>query len=365
MRAPLTPRLLLDEQRLDRNIRRAAERFEGLALAFRPHLKTHKSPEVMRRQLAAGAAGVTVATLREAEMAIKGGADDVLVAFPPVGRWRLERLGELARKARIIVACTDADQVRALAEHGGKRKPFEYYWEVDCGTGRLGTPPGSSTADTLAPLTDFAGARLAGIMTFPGHSYRAADVRSLREIALAESDALTATRHSLAMLGVDAGILSGGSTPTAWIDEGKAELDEYRCGNYVFFDATQVALGVVTLDDCALTVEATVLSRPADDRFVLDTGSKALPAERISDRTPGFGAVVGHPELVIEALFEEHAICRIDGGRTEVATGARLIVVPNHACTCANLHAEYVVTVRGGGATRWPVEARGWERGAR
>jgi D-serine deaminase-like pyridoxal phosphate-dependent protein len=363
VRGAMTPRLVLDKEKLERNIARAAERFRTLGLSFRPHLKTHKSAEIMRRQIDAGASGVTVATLHEAEAAIDGGARDVLVAFPPVGRWRLEQLAAIAARARVIVACTDGEQVRALAEHGGVRKPFEYYWEVDSGARRLGTRPGQETAAKLAPLAGIAGARLIGLMTFPGHAYRAPDAARRREIAAAEATALSETRDALAQAGIDAGILSGGSTPTAYLDEGKAALDEYRCGNYVFFDATQVALGVASSDECALTVEATVLSRPEPDRLILDSGSKALAAERMSDLTPTFGIVSGYPEVALEALYEEHGICRVDGD-TALVAGDRVTVIPNHACTCANLHDAYVVQARGQKVARWPLDARGWRLAA-
>jgi D-serine deaminase-like pyridoxal phosphate-dependent protein len=135
---------------------------------------------------------------------------------------------------------------------------------------------------------------------------------------------------------------------------------EYRFGNHVFYDATQVALGSAGLDDCALSVEATVIGVPAGDRVILDAGSKALAAERMSGATRTFGIVRGYPGLEVAQLYEEHAICRAAPGSGLPALGDRVEVVPNHACTCANLHAAY--NVRGSrGEHRWSVEARGWE----
>ena len=128
----------------------------------------------------------------------------------------------------------------------------------------------------------------------------------------------------------------------------------------MFNDATQVALGAASLDDCALTVEATVIGAPAADRVILDAGSKALAAERMSGATTTFGIVRGYPGLQVAQLYEEHAICRAEPGSPVPALGARVEVVPNHACTCANLHAAY--TVRSPrGERRLGVEARGWE----
>jgi D-serine deaminase-like pyridoxal phosphate-dependent protein len=362
--AARTPRLLLDEQTLDRNIRRLADWAERLGLTLRPHLKTHKSPEIMRRQLDAGARGITVATVREAELFVDAGATDVLLAYPPVGEWRLDAVAELAGRARVLVACDAPEHVEALAALGVRTgRTFDYYWELDSGGGRLGTQPGEETAAILERLARIDGARLAGLMAFPGHSYQSTSPDARREIALAEGRALVETKEALARRGIDAGVLSGGSTPTVWEEAGKDGLDEYRCGNYVFADATQVALGTAELDDCALTVEATVVGRPARERVILDSGSKALPAERMPEGAPGFGIVLGHPELEVRALFEEHAICVAEGG-SPLRVGDLVRVIPNHACTCANLHERYHVAVADGSTRVWPVAARGWDSAA-
>lgn len=339
-----------------------AERAEHLGLTLRPHVKTHKCPEITRRQLESGARGITVATIHEAEVFIAAGAVDVLVAYPPVGEWRLDALTALIEKARVIVACDAPAHVRTLGSLGERIGwTFEYYWEIDCGGRRLGTKPGEQTAAVLEQLAEVSGARLAGIMTFPAQSYGAKSVEARNDIARAEGQALLETRQALSERRLNAGVLSGGSTPTAFLDAGKELIDEYRCGNYVFFDATQVALGNAKLEDCALTVESTVVGRPSRERVILDAGSKALAAERMSQVTPGFGIVVGHPELTVSALYEEHAICSApDGFDVSLEIGDIVQVVPNHACTCANLHAAYVVSSASGLQQEWPIPARNW-----
>jgi D-serine deaminase-like pyridoxal phosphate-dependent protein len=341
-----------------------AARVRSLGARLRPHVKSHKCVEIMRRQLAAGARGITVATVREAELFVAAGAHDVLVAYPPVGARRVEAVRRLSRRARVIVACSERAHVEALAAAGradGRQYPF--YWEVDCGAGRLGSAPGRTTAEALEALGELSGARLAGVMTFPGHAYAAADAAALERVAEAEGDALSSTAAALRERGIDAGTLSGGATPIAWLDAGKVAT-EYRFGNYVFYDATQVQCGAAALHDCALTVAATVIGRPEADRVILDAGSKAIPPERMHPRAPGFGSVVGHPDLRIVALYEEHAIALADAGRSRLRVGDVVEVVPNHACTCANLHAAYHVTRAEGGITRWDVAARGWEGAA-
>ena len=335
----------------------AGRRSRGAAL--RPHFKTHKSAEILQRQLAAGATGVTVATLREAEVAVGAGAADVLLAYPPVGAWRLAAIAALSERARVIVACGELEHVRALAR---LERPVEYYWELDSGTGRIGTPPGEPTADAIAAAAAVAGPVRVGIMAFAGHAYAAPGDAARQAAAATEAAALAATVAALCARGVEPGVVSTGTTPLADLDvPGATEL---RWGNAVFMDATQVALGAATLDDCALAVEAMVVARPAPDRVILDAGSKALSAERMSDATRTFGLVRDHPELHVERLYEEHAICRVEGA-TALALGERVEVVPNHACTCANLHDAYAVRLRAGGEARWPLAARGWaEAGA-
>jgi len=336
-----TPRLVLDRTRLDANLTAMAERVRALGATLRPHVKTHKSPEIMRRQLAAGAHGITAATLHEAEAMVAAGAEDVLIAYPPVGGDRAARLAALSHSARITVACSEPAHLDALA---GLPDEIGFYWEVDCGAGRLGTPPGEPTARAL----ERAPRRLRGIMTFAGHAYAGGD---LGEVAAVEAAALAETADALRARGIDPGVLSAGATPLAGAHRSGA-ASEYRFGNYVFKDATQVALGSATADECALTVEATVVGRPDERRVILDSGSKALAAERTA--ADGFGIVRGHPELRVAQLYEEHAIC-LAAEPTNLEVGDRVHVIPNHACTCANLHAAYSVDDE-----LWPLAARGW-----
>lgn len=352
----LTPRLLLDEARLDRNIAHMAKRVRALGGVLRPHVKTHKSGEIARRQIAAGAVGVTVATLHEAQVMLDAGIDDILIAYPPVGAARLDAYEQIAERCRLTVACSEHAHVQALAERG---LALDYYWEVDCGAHRLGTPPGTPSADAIELAGSLDGPRFGGLMAFAGHAYAVVEPDARRGVAEEEHRALTTTAGELERRGIDPGTLSVGSTPLAALETPYAT--EYRFGNYVFYDATQVALGSASLDDCALSVEATVIGVPAGDRVILDAGSKALAAERMSGATSSFGIVRDYPRLEVAQLYEEHAICRAAPGSPLPALGDRVEVVPNHACTCANLHAAY--NVRGSrGEHRWSVEARGWER---
>jgi D-serine deaminase-like pyridoxal phosphate-dependent protein len=210
-----------------------------------------------------GAAGITVATLAEAEYFAGEGFDDILLAYPPVGDWRLARLTDLARRARLRVVLDDAGVLAGLIKAcRAAGVAIGYLWEVDCGTGR------------------------------------------------------------------------------------------------VFYDATQVALGLIGPPGCALSVLATVIGRPDPRRVILDAGSKALSAERLTPRAPGFGLVLGHPELTVERLYEQHAIAGAPHG-SGLRVGDRVRIVPNHACTTANLHRRALVAEGDEVVDVWSIGAAG------
>ena len=358
---PSTPALLVERPVLRRNVERMAARARAAGVELWPHLKTHKCAEILRMQLEAGAAGATVATAKEAELAVAAGAPAVLVAHPSVVPDRLARLVALAGRVRLRVVLYSeaaAEALDAACRRAGVRAGW--LWEVDCGTGRCGTPPGAETAERVASLARRTeAARCEGVFTFGGHVYGA---RSHGEVLAAAEDerrAVRETAEALERLGTPAPARSVGSTPTASVTDAAPGVTELRPGNYVFHDATQVALGVAGPEDCALSVLATVVSRPVPGRLVLDAGSKALGADRMTERTPGFGLVVGHPGLLVERLYEEHAVVT-GAAATDVALGACLRVVPNHACAAANLHERMLVTEDGRVQEALPVGARGW-----
>jgi D-serine deaminase-like pyridoxal phosphate-dependent protein len=350
-----TPALVVDRRVLERNVEAMARRAAAAGLDLVPHIKTHKSADVLRLQLAAGAAGACVATPAEAELAVETGAPFVLVAHPPAAPDRLERVVALARRARVRVALDSEEVAESLDATG---VPVEWLWELDCGVGRCGTPPGAETARRVAALAArMRSARFAGLFTFGGHSYGARDTEEIRAAAEDERRAVADTAAALEALGVEVPVRSIGSTPTAHVHRHPAGATELRPGNYVYNDATQVGLEVARPEDCALSVLATVVSRPTAHRAILDAGSKALGADRITDRAPGFGMVMGRLELRVERLYEEHAIVT-SHFPIDLPVGARVRVVPNHACAAANLHARMLVTADGATAEPWPISAR-------
>ena len=358
-----TPALLVDRRALAANIEAMAERAASAGVVLRPHAKTHKSIAVASLQRESGASGLTVATVREAETFAAAGFDDLLITNPPVGKWRVDRLVELARRARVRVALDAVAAVEDLdLACSAAGVEIGYLWEVDCGVGRFGTEPGEATAALIAKVV--AVSRLCsfdGLMAFGGHAYQAADDQALAHAASEERRSVVETAAALAARGIETPIRSIGTTPTTHALTTAEGISEFRPGNYVFYDATQVALGLVGVERCALSVLATVVSRPSRTRLVLDCGSKALAAEQISPRTVGFGIVRDHPELRVVRLFEEQAVVVIDGA-CDLGLGDRVEVVPNHSCATLNLHERMLVVDGGQVVDSWPVDVRGWDR---
>ncbi len=361
LEAVTTPALLVDGPTLVKNVTDMAARAEAAGVQLWPHAKTHKSREIARLQYDHGAAGLTVSTLREAECFAAAGFDDLLLAYPPVGAWRLDALCRLTDRASIRVVI---DDLETLAHAEAACRPSEaslgYLWEIDCGVGRCGTPPGPASARLIARAADeYREIALDGLMTFGGHAYGAANTAGIVAAAQDEKDALHETAAALATLGIKPRTLSAGTTPTALQLGDAGPITEIRPGNYVFYDATQVTLGLVPEERCALSVLTTVVAR-RDRQLILDCGSKALAAERPTPRLKTFGRIAGHPELAVERLFEEHAIVTAVES-TDIPLGARLRVIPNHSCATTNLHARMLVVEGEELADVWSVDARGWD----
>jgi D-serine deaminase-like pyridoxal phosphate-dependent protein len=335
-----TPHLRLDVAILDRNIGAMAGLCDAAHLSLRPHAKTHKSPEIAQLQLAAGAVGLTVATIGEAEV-FAPVCDDLFIAYPLwVDAADAERLRSLADRARILVGCDSAEAARKLS-----RLPVEVAVEIDSGHHRSGVQPGQ--AGELAARISELGLRVRGVFTFPGHSYSP----EMRATAAAdEAAALAVASASLAAALVPARLVSGGSTPSASFSRGGV-LNELRPGVYVFGDAQQVELGTIGFEQVALTVVATVVSH-ASGRVITNAGSKALGADR-SPWASGYGRVLETPDARIVALSEHHSTIEWPGERP--ALGSSILLVPNHVCNAVNLADSYHLSSGG----TWPVAARG------
>jgi D-serine deaminase-like pyridoxal phosphate-dependent protein len=352
-----TPAVLVDLDVLERNVARMAGRVREAGVRLRPHAKTHKCPEIARIQRSAGAWGLSLAKVGEAEVFADAGFDDLFVAFPVVGEDKGRRLLALADRVRLAVGTDSVEGARTLAApFRATGATLDVLLKVDVGYARVGVLP-ERAVEVGRRIADLPGLRLRGVFTHAGHGYLAETKAAVDDIARLEGERLVAAATELRAAGLPVDEVSVGSTPTAAHAMRVAGVTECRPGNYVFHDASQVALGTCSLEDCALTVVATVVSVPAPDRAVVDAGSKTLSSDPLRPRAGGYGQLLGRASR-IEKLSEEHGVIAVAAGE-RFRVGERVRILPNHACVVANLH-DRLVGVSGSRVEAvLPVAARG------
>ena len=328
-----TPVLTADLDAVERNIAGMQAYCDEHGFLLRPHIKTHKLPQFAHMQLDAGAHGITCQKLGEAEVMADAGIDDILISFPLVGEAKAERLAALAQRCTVSVvgdsAAVATGLSTVLAKHG---LVVDFLVECDTGNERTGVQTPEAAAELAVLVSSLEGLRLAGLMTYPTLPQSGPWLRAAR--GLIEDAGLTVER------------ISGGGTPTARETHIVGEVTELRPGTYIYGDRACIANGSVPLEDCALRVIATVVSRPTEGRAILDAGSKTLTSDLAVGAT-GYGLLVEHPEAEVVKLNEEHGMVDVNRCADPPQVGDRVTIIPNHACTAANLHDE-IVLHRGG-----------------
>ena len=364
--------MLVEQPRVLDNIDRMQEAADRRGIRMRPHAKTHKSAVVARWQIDRGAIGICCAKLGEAEVFAAEGFTDVRLPYPlnPVNAPRVVALLERTRLSFIV---DHPDVARGWSEAMTRAgRTVDVLVKVDVGFHRCGIDPDPRTAvPFITTVASLPGLHLKGLLSHAGQAYHASSEADLQ--SMAEDEARTL--QSLALLAREEGVqideLSAGATPTARFSLQQDWLTEYRAGNYVYFDRTQVGLGAASLGECALTVLATVVSKPATDRIILDCGSKTLAADaaRGFSPLPGHGAILdgltltsasyADDNLLVERLSEEHATVRVISGTTPLEPGQRVRLVPNHSCVVSNLVNEAWLTDGDTVIGPLPIAARG------
>jgi D-serine deaminase-like pyridoxal phosphate-dependent protein len=361
-----TPAFLVDRATLARNCDSMRNKARTSGVAFRPHVKTHKTVEIGRMQHGGSAGPITVSTLAEAEAFAKDGVRDITYAVP-IAPEKLHRVAALAATVDRLSVLVDSDRAfRAIEEFGSAHNvTFDVFLKVDCGYHRAGVDPGSPDSVRLAmALARSEAVRFQGLLTHAGHSYHARDVEEIRRVAAEEAACLSRFRALLAGEGLAETRRSVGSTPTAAVVERFTECDEVRPGNYVFYDAFQATLGSCRLEDVAVSVLTTVVgSYPERNTLIVDAGALALSKDAGPEHIiPQFGyGIVCDLDLRplpmrIEALSQEHGKIAT---QTHVPVGTRLRILPNHSCLTAAMFDVYQIVDRGKVVDQWrPV--RGW-----
>jgi D-serine deaminase-like pyridoxal phosphate-dependent protein len=356
-----TPAAVVDLERLADNLVRVQGYARQHRLALRPHVKTHKSPWIAAAQRRLGAVGVTCATPREAEE-MREAADDILVAYPPVGMARARRLASLPGDVRLVVALDSAraiDDLAAAARELGR--PVGVYVEMDLGMHRVGVQTVDEAIALARRVRDSAPLEYAGLAFYPGHVREPVPEQTARLEALGR--ALGEAVEALERAGLRPPVVSGGSTPTLFRSHEVAHQTEMRPGTYVFNDRTTAEIGACAWDDCALTVLATVVSTAVPGQAVIDAGTKALGREPMRGTdAAGYGALLDRPDVTVRQMSEEHGILDLSRTSWRPEVGERVRVVPNHVCIVVHLN-DVLHGLRGDVVERsWPVAARGRER---
>ena len=350
-----TPCLVVDLDILERNIERMQFHLSKNGIVCRPHVKTHKIPAIAHLQLGAGAKGITCQKLSEAEVMINAGIRDVLLAYNVIGAAKLRRLVRLARQAKITVVADSVTTVNGLASAAFEAGIVQSVMvECDTGAGRAGVQTPEEAVDLATRIASSRALDFAGLMTFKGG---APDLDHVRN----SGTFFEAVVGSLSERGIESRTISAGGTvyaPLAWPDHPPYGVNECRPGVYVYNDCVKVSFGVATLEDCAMRVLATVVSRPTATRGIVDAGSKALANDGFQ-WVEGFGHVIELPDARIDRLSEEHGVIERLDSRSTPAIGERVTIVPNYCNSVTNIH-DVAYGIRGGDVEAvWPVAARG------
>ncbi|MHB1133930.1 MAG: DSD1 family PLP-dependent enzyme [Chloroflexota bacterium] len=348
-----TPALVIDVPAMERNIKRMADFFADKPAKLRPHAKTHKSPIIAHKQLAAGnAVGITCAKLGEAEVMVEGGIRNILIANQIVGKHKIARLAALAHHADLMVAVDDTanatDLCNAMQAAGSS---IGVLVEVNIGMNRCGVEPGAPALALARFVSGCRGLRFMGLQGYEGHLVMLPDPAERRERALAAMNTLVETRRLIERSGLEVKIVSGVGTGTYNFSGGVAGIDEVQAGSYVFMDTKYRSVGVDF--ECALTVLATVISRPSPTVAITDAGAKAMTSEF------GLPEVKGIPGASLKKLSEEHGTIVFDAPNRELQPGDKIELIVSHGCTTINLYDRYFAVRDGQLEAVWPVAGRG------
>ncbi|MCL6652654.1 D-TA family PLP-dependent enzyme [Agrobacterium rubi] len=343
-----TPLALIDEDKMEANIQRVQSYMDSHGLAFRPHIKTHKIPAIAALQVKAGAKGINCQKVTEAEVFADAGFDDILISFNILGPEKLDRLHALnARIGSLKVVADSAVTVEGLASRFSPDRPLTVLVECDTGGGRCGVQTPQAAAALASQIAASNGLVFGGLMTYPKP-----DSAEAVEKFLSQTIAILKSQN------IECAIVTSGGTPSLFDAHLVSSATEHRAGTYVYNDRSMVRAGHCTMEDCAMTILATVVSRPTPDRAILDAGSKALTSDLLG--FSDYGHIIEYPDAVITGLSEEHGtvdLSKCTGKRPEI--GEKIRIIPNHTCVVSNLQ-DVMTFHRNGVVTRVePVAARG------
>ena len=359
-----TPAILVDLNILDNNIKRFQSLCNINGKQLWPMIKTHKSTEIVQMQEAAGATGFLCGTLDECEVICGLGVKNIMYAYPVASEVSIQRVIELAQKCNFIARIDNyagAEMLNSAAKSVNVK--VNYTIIIDCGLHRFGISPDKAEAFADS-LKEFEALVLKGISTHPGHVYSSVKHEDIQQYVDQEKSAVKKAADALKAAGYFLELISSGSTPTFFGSVSDENINVFHPGNYVFNDNIQMSTNTSQVSDCALSVHATVISRPSEDLFICDAGAKCLGLDQGAHGNTalkGYGYVKGYPEITVYSLSEEVAKLRVEGSTT-LKVGDTIEIIPNHACSAANL-TSYLFGCRGDTVERLiPIDMRGNSR---
>jgi D-serine deaminase-like pyridoxal phosphate-dependent protein len=343
-----TPAVLIDLAKVEANLTRAQAYADANGVSLRPHIKTHKLPAFAKRQIALGAIGITCQKLGEAEVMADAGIRDILIPYNILGDAKLARLKALADKITLSVSADSEQTIDGYARtFAGAARALPVLVECDTGMGRCGVPAPAAAVRLARHIAAADGLEFAGLVTYPAAGKPEAALEWLKQ-----ASAL------LIAAGLPPRVISSGGTPDLYrAAAGAGFLTDYRPGTYIYSDRYQVSKGIGTLEDCALTVLATIVSAPVPGRVVMDAGSKTLTSDTLG--LSGFGVLPAYPDAVIMSLSEEHGVIDVSRCAVPPTIGDRISIIPNHACVVSNLFDRVHLLVSDGTIEAVAVAARG------
>ncbi|MFB9329060.1 alanine racemase [Paenibacillus aurantiacus] len=338
-----TPCIVIDGAVMDANIAQTAQLARLAGVKLRPHVKTHKMPLIAKKQIEAGAEGITVAKVSEAEIMMNGGIDDIFIAYPLIAESKIRRAIRISSQIKRLIVGVDSEEGARLLSRIAMSEghTLEVRLEIDTGLRRTGIP--YDEAPQLASfIQGLEGISLTGIYTFRGAILDGKPTLDIEAAGKSEGLMMVELAERIREAGVSIQDVSVGSSPTGSYAAAVPGVTEIRPGTYVFQDRTLVAFRTCAIEQCAAYVLATVVtSRPHEGHAVIDGGSKTFATDVQPNTNPlqlqGFGHVLEAPGALLERLSEEHGILRMEPG-TPLAPGDRVRVIPNHICSTINLH---------------------------
>ncbi len=352
-----TPALLISLNRLEGNIARMSDLARRHNVALRPHTKTHKCPEIVKLQIENGASGITCAKLGEAEVMADAGISDILIANQIIGETKLKRLMGLARRTRTSIAVdSEFGAVSLNTALGQAGLAMDVLIEINCGQNRCGLSPGEEVLQLAMKIIQLEHVNLRGLMTHGGHVYAQSTQADIEKVGLHEGRAMVETAELLRSNGIEIETVSVGSTPTSSYCAAVKGITEIRPGTYIFNDLIMVDLFAAAIKNCALSVLATVTSRPAKNRAILDAGKKTLTADTGHGSCSSRYGLIPAKNTLVSRLSEEHGIIESD---TDFEIGEKVKIIPNHACVVVNMFDEMYGLRNGEVETTFKITGRG------